>query len=63
MIGMTDVEEEPVPRAVEITRKGRVLVAIPLDDREDVLTTSMVRETLRRIRRDDRRPPDDDESC
>jgi AbrB family looped-hinge helix DNA binding protein len=44
------IEIEPPPREVRITRKGKVLVAVPVDEREDVLTAATVRETLGTLR-------------
>ena len=43
------VEIEPLPRDVRIVRKGRMRVAVPMEDGE-ALTTAVVRETLKSVR-------------
>jgi AbrB family looped-hinge helix DNA binding protein len=44
------IEIEPPPRDVRIRRRGKVLVAVPVDEREEVLTAAAVRETLGLLR-------------
>ena len=46
------IEIEPVPRRIEIVRRGRLRVAVPADD-SDRLTEDLVRDTRDRVRERD----------